>query len=175
MRKITFFAALFSLFFCLGAEAQTADSALQDKVIIGYFNRQEVKNVIPEAVQFEAEYAKIKEEYEQQFNLLTAQYDEKVMNYLKRKDSLTDALRLALQTEITELESRINLYKKRYQSDLSKRRSDFYGPLDERIDEAISQVSAERKITIVFDKDTPVYTSPACVDITPFVKIKLGL
>lgn len=175
MRKITFLAALLSIFFCLGTEAQTTDSISQDKVIIGYVNRQEVKNVIPEAVQFETEYAKIKEEYEQQFNLLTEQYDEKVMNYLKRKDSFTEALRLALQTEITELESRINLYKKRYQADLSKRRSDFYGPLDEKIDEAISQVSAERKITIVFDKDTPVYVSPSCVDITPFVKIKLGL
>lgn len=84
-------------------------------------------------------------------------------------------MRLALQTEITELESRINLYKKRYQNDLSKRRSNFYTPIESRIDEAISQVCSERNIAIVFDKSTPVYVSSQCEDITPYVKIKLGL
>ncbi len=174
MKRKSILLFLLSAVTCFFATAQNADS-VANRIIIGYFNKQEVLNVLPEAVQFEAEYSKIKAEYEEQFNALTEEYDKKVQNFLEKRDNVSNAMRLALQTEITELESRINLYKKRYQNDLSKRRSNFYTPIESRIDEAISQVCSERNIAIVFDKSTPVYVSSQCEDITPYVKIKLGL
>lgn len=173
MKRKVFLSALL-LIFCFLTKAQNNDTVLQ-RTLIGYINKHEVLSVLPEAVQFEVEYSQIKAEYEQQFDLLTEEYDKKVENYLLKRNDVSEAMRLAWQTEITELESRINLYKKRYQADLTKRRDEVYAPLEERINKAISLVCNEYNIAIVFDKATPVYTSNQCIDITPFVKIKLGL
>ena len=88
---------------------------------------------------------------------------------------MSEPIKLARQTEITELEARMSMYKKRYQEELVKQRIALYAPINEYVDKAIRHVCEREQITILFDQGQPLYMSAECVDLTPLVKTELGL
>jgi Skp family chaperone for outer membrane proteins len=106
---------------------------------------------------------------------MTKEYDNKVKLYLERNKQMSEPIKLARQTEITELEARMAMYKKRYQEELAKQRAELYAPINEYIDKAIKYVCAREQITILFDQGQPLYMSAQCIDLTSLVKIELGL
>ena len=88
---------------------------------------------------------------------------------------MSEPIKLARQTEITELEARMSMYKKRYLEELVKQRTELYAPINEYVDRAIRSICEREQITILFDQGQPLYMSAQCVDLTPLVKSELGL
>ena len=88
---------------------------------------------------------------------------------------MSEPIKLARQTEITELEARMNMYKNRYREELDKSRTEKLAPINQLIDEAIRLVCEREHITILFDQAQPLYMSAQCVELTALVKTELGL
>lgn len=162
------FVALYLLTFSL--KAQDSISVFK----IGYIDRNLFIQTMPETREALQKLDRLKAEYESEFNLMSENYNEKVRVYLETKDSLPEALKLARQTEITELEYTIDLYKRRYLSELEKTKELLMSPIYNSVDEAIRNVANILNLTIVFDQGTPLYMSDCCVDITDAVSMQLG-
>lgn len=123
----------------------------------------------------EADLKKLKADYEEEFQTMTAAYNERVKNYLKQKNDVSEAIKLARQTEITEMESMLDLYKRRYLNELAQKRKVLTEPIVASVDEAIKAVARSLALTMVLDKVTPIYMSDDCIDITDAVSVQLSL
>jgi Skp family chaperone for outer membrane proteins len=86
---------------------------------------------------------------------------------------MKDALKMALQTEITEYEERLATFKLRYMKELENERSKGYNDIEQTVQNAIKKVAEMQQISIVFDKTTPLYADELCTDITQQVKNEL--
>ena len=142
---------------------------------IAYINRDSIMAVIPQVETIEKELLKLEEDYKAEFVKMTKEYENKVKLYLERNKQMSEPIKLARQTEITELEARMSMYKKRYQEELLKQRTELYAPINEYVDKAIRRVCEREQITILFDQGQPLYMSAECIDLTPLVKTELGL
>lgn len=177
MKRI-FFVIVLSLFVGVTLYSQDSLSVSQSNlsvVRIAYVNRVEIVMLIPQVSRIEKELVQLEKDYEVEFVAMTKEYERKVKLYLERNKQMTEPIKLARQTEITELEARMSMYKKRYKEEISKQRREMYAPINTLIDEAIRMVCEREHITILFDQDQPLYMSQQCVDLTPLVKQELGL
>lgn len=165
--------SLFTVIFSLIAIAAAAqDSAAV--VRIGYIDKQNFVRTMPEMQAVEAKLQKLKADYEQEFRTMTDSYNERVRVYLAQKNEMSEALKLARQTEITELEATVDLYKRRYLEDLEAKRSQLTAPIVEAVNAAIAAVARDMGLTIVFDQGTPLYVSDGCIDITDAVNLRFS-
>jgi Skp family chaperone for outer membrane proteins len=144
-------------------------------VRIAYVNKAEVLASIPQVGKIESELAQLEKDYEAEFVKMTKEYESKVKSYLERNKQMSEPIKLARQTEITELEARMSMYKKRYQEEIAKQRAKLYAPINEYVEEAIRRVCEREQITILFDQGQPLYMSAQCADLTSLVKVELGL
>lgn len=144
-------------------------------VRIAYVNKADVLASIPQVGKIELELAQLEKDYEAEFVKMTKEYESKVKSYLERNKQMSEPIKLARQTEITELEARMSMYKKRYQEEIAKQRAKLYAPINEYVEEAIRRVCEREQITILFDQGQPLYMSAQCVDLTSLVKVELGL
>jgi outer membrane protein len=176
--KKTFLIIVLSLFVGVTLYSQDSLSVSQlntSTVRIAYINKGEILALIPQIAKIEKELAQLEDEYETEFLVMSKEYERKVKSYLERNKQMSEPIKLARQTEITELESRMAMYKQRYKEEIDKQRANSYAPINQLIDNAIRLVSKREKITILFDSAQPIYVSDQCIDLTPLVKTELGL
>ena len=144
-------------------------------VRIAYINKADILALIPQCVKIEKDLSHLEEEYETEFVVMTKDYERKVKSYLEKNKQMSEPIKLARQTEITELEARMAMYKQRYKEEIEKQRTKSYAPINKLVDDAVRLVCEREKITILFDQAQPIYVSAQCVDLTPLVKAELGL
>ena len=81
-------------------------------VRIAYINRDSIISLIPQVGTIEKELLKLEDDYKAEFVKMTKEYEGKVKSYLERNKQMSEPIKLARQTEITELEEKIeNLTK----------------------------------------------------------------
>lgn len=151
-------------------------AAAQDSVAvvrIGYIDKTLFVNAMPETKEAQAKLDKLKVDYEAEYSQMVEAYNERVRDYLENKATMSEALKLARQTEITEMELTVDLYKRRYLADLDAKRTALMSPIYTAVDSAIRAVARSMSLTIVFDQGTPLYLSEQCVDITDAVTQQL--
>ena len=177
--KKSFLIIVLSLFVGVTLYSQDSLSVLQaiNPVIvrIAYINRAEIVVSVPQVQVIEKELLELEEDYKAEFEKMAKEYESKVKSYLERNKQMSEPIKLARQTEITELEARMSMYKKRYQEELLKQRTELYVPINEHVDKAIRSICEREHITILFDQGQPLFMSAQCVDLTPLVKKELGL
>ncbi len=161
---------LFTLLICISAQSETVST-----VRIGYINRAAVIDSLPETAEAKQQLQLLTAEYTRQYNEMYNEYSQKVKKYLEEGEDMIEPIRRARQSEITERESRMNIYHKRYTEDIESQRKRLMSPIEQRVDEAIKAVAEKEGIAIIFDQGTPVYMSAQCIDITPEVKKILGI
>jgi Skp family chaperone for outer membrane proteins len=179
MRRKISIIGFMCFFFALSLTAQTdsvsVETPLSNPIRIGYVSRDSVLARMPESERIGREYEALEKEYTAEYDNMVKGYNQKVKSYIENSRTLNETIRLARQAEITEIEKRIQAYKESYLKALDSYKKQAYTPLYERLDSAVRQAAQEARLTILFDRDTPVYMSPDCVDITPAVILILGI
>ncbi|MFY9162135.1 MAG: OmpH family outer membrane protein [Paludibacteraceae bacterium] len=140
---------------------------------IGYVDRQALINAMPQTAEIEKKYQADLALYNAEYNRMENEYHQKVKEYMKHAKEMKDALKMALQTEITEYEERLATFKLRYMKELENERSKGYNDIEQTVQNAIKKVAEMQQISIVFDKTTPLYADELCTDITQQVKNEL--
>ena len=167
MRKI--FLVILS-FVAITATSQESTAVVR----IGYIDKALFVSAMPEMKAAQEKLRQLQADYEAEFNSMTDVYNERIRLYLEKDDTMTEAIKLARQTEITELELTIDLYKRRYLADLDFKRHQLETPVYQAVDAAIKAVAQTMGLTIVFDQATPLFVSDQCVDITDAVAAQLA-
>jgi outer membrane protein len=172
MRKLSTIIAVVSIVLIAGiATGQDAK--------FGHIDLQALIQVMPERAKAEAEYTKQIEELEEQLGTMQQELETKWNDYMQKRDSLSDLIRNARESEIQEIQQRIRNFEMIAQQQLQQKQGEMLRPIFEKAQKAVQDVGKERGLIYVFDVSgelgTVLYRSSESIDVLPMVKQKLGI
>ena len=96
---------------------------------------------------------------------------------MSQADGMSDLIKQTKETELQEMNQRIQQFQSTAQDDLQNTRQKLFKPILDKANKAIADVSKENKFTYVFDVSSGalIYQSDDAINILPMVKKKLGL
>jgi outer membrane protein len=133
--------------------------------------------MMPENQQAQKALQQHSRELEDQSAAMQAELEQKYNDYLAKKDSLSPLIQKTKETELQDLNQRIQAFQQTAQKDLQAKQQELLKPIIEKARNAIREVAKENGYTYVFDTGTGalVYWPEDSDDLLPLVKTKLGI
>ena len=143
---------------------------------IGYVNTDEIianmKETQDAYTQLEA-YAK---DLQAQAETIQVEFNNKLQEYQKSAETLTDAVRQLKEKELTDLNTRIQEFQQVAQQELQTKENEITAPIYEKMQAAIDEVAKAGGYAIILPVGALIYFDETTVkDIAPEVKAKLGV
>jgi len=149
----------------------------QGKQKFGHINSNDLLQAMPENQQARDALQQHSKELENQLMAMQAELEQKYNDYLAKKDSLSPLIQQTRETELNDLNQRIQSFQQTAQQDLQAKESELLQPIIEKARNTIREISKEQGYTYVFDTSTGalVYWPEESDDLLPLVKTKLGI
>jgi len=165
--------------FTVAAFLMTAGFVNGQESKFGHIDLQALIQVMPERATAEAAYAKQAKELEDQMGTMQTELESKYKEYVAKRDSLSDIVRTAKETDIQDLQQRIQNFQQVAQQQLQQKQNEMLKPIFEKAQKAVSDVAKEKGLIYVFDVSgelgTVLYRSNESLDVLPLAKTKLGI
>ncbi len=144
---------------------------------IGHINSQEILMQMPELDELDKKIQEASEEWENLLLKMQEEFNAKIKEYQDGINTMSESIKEARQSEIAQLEQRLNLLNQQAQADIGKKNQELAAPIIEKVKNAIDAVAKENNFTYIFDmaSQSIIYTAPNAQDITALVKKKLNL
>ena len=152
-------------------------SLMGQEVKLGHINSQEILSLMPERAEIEKTLNDLQTQWENELLKMREEYYAKIKEFQDKQATMPESIKQARQSEIVEIEQRINTFNQTASSDLQKKQQELFTPVIDKVKKAINEVGSENNYTYIFDLSTQsiVYQSPKSNDVTALVKKKLGL
>jgi len=141
----------------------------------GHIDSQVLIQTMPETVATQKLLQTQAKGLEDQLGSMQKEFQDKLTEYTKSTDSLTDLVRQAKEQELQDLQNRIKSFNGTAQQNLQKKQTELMKPVIDKANKAIADVAKEKGLIYVFDTNTVLYKSSASIDLLPLVKTKLGI
>jgi outer membrane protein len=142
-----------------------------------HINSSELLAAMPESDSAQAKIEKLAANYQQQLEEMQVEMNKKYDDYLNNRDSYTDLIRQTKESEISDLQERIQQFQNVASQELQNKRTEMLKPIIDKANSAIKSIAEANNFIYVFDisQGNPIYFSDQSVDIMTMVKEKLGL
>jgi len=142
-----------------------------------HINSQELLAAMPESDSAQVSIEKLAANYEQQLEEMQVELNKKYDDYVNNRDSYTDLIRQTKESEISDLQQRIQQFQDIATQELQTKRTELLRPILDKANGAIKNVAEANNFIYVFDisQGNPIYFSDQSVDILQLVKDKLGV
>ncbi len=142
-----------------------------------HIDTQELLASMPESDSAQKQMERLAQDFELQIEEMQVEWNKKYDNYLNKRDTWTELIRQTKETEIMEMQNRIQQFETTAQQELQRQRQNLLRPILEKANKAIDEVAEENGYIYVFDSSmgNPIYISEKSVDIMDKVKAKLDL
>lgn len=145
----------------------------------GHIDLQALIQIMPERATAEQTYNKQVKDLEDQLGTMQKELEDKYRDYAQKRDSLSDIVRSAKETEIQDLQQRIQNFQIIAQQQLQQKNAEILKPIFDKAKNTIADVAKEKGLIYVFDISgelgTVLYKSNESLDLLPLVKQKLGI
>lgn len=143
----------------------------------GHINSNELLLAMPENQQAREALQQHSKELETQMMAMQAELEQKYNDYLATKETLSLLIQQTRETELNDLNTRIQSFQQTAQQDLQTKEADLLKPIIEKARNTIRAISKEKGYTYVFDTSTGalVFWPEDSDDLLPIVKTKLGI
>lgn len=143
----------------------------------GHINTEQLLQAMPESDSAQAELESDARALEDNLEAMQVEYNQKLDAYLQEQEKYSDIIRETKETELQDLQQRIQQYSATAQQRLQRKRGELFQPILDKAKKAIEEVAQEQNITYVFDTSSGVliYTAANSLDLLPMVKDKLNL
>ena len=170
MKNLTkFFLIVVFLGFSMGANAQA-------KIKLGHIDSNELLKIMPGRDSAVAKITDYQKTLEGQLKGMQAELQSKYQEYMSQKETLTPLIRQVKETELQDMQSRIDAFSESADSDMQKKQTELLKPLVDKAKAAIEKVAKENQFTYIFDAGIGVLLySDNSQDIMPLVKKELGI
>lgn len=143
---------------------------------IGYVNFNAVIDVMPDKLVIQKTLQTETKQYSDGLQAMQTEYQTKGADYEKNKATMNDAVRLAKESELTDINKRMQEYNATAQQKLDQRQQELAKPLFDKVKLAVNTVAKEKGYAYVFDSSQQIMlVSPDSDDLTEAVKAKLGV
>lgn len=142
----------------------------------GRINSQEVMLAMPETTEMQNKLQAVAKDWEENLETINVEFNNKLQDFQKNLNSLSDAARQIKEKELNDLRQRGTEMQQMAQQDLAKQEQELMTPIIEKAQNAIKAVSKAGGYTAIFETGSLVYFDEATLtDITPLVKKELGI
>lgn len=151
-------------------------TALQvDAQKIGYLNTNELLVQMKEVKTADSVLNQYAEEMQKIYASYVMEYQQKLADYQNNAATWSEVKRESVETDLGNLQIRINDFEKESNSKLETKKAELYNPILEKIKVNIKLVGEENKFTTVLDGSAMLYVGTDAIDIMPMMKKKLGI
>jgi outer membrane protein len=150
----------------------------QASLKIGHINSQELYTAMPEMDSAQKKLETVAKQYEETLEQLQVEFNKKYEEYtrLTQDPSSVDLILRTKEDELQTLQQRIQGFQQEAQNEITKKRNEFFQPVQEKAQKAINDVGSENGFTYIFDVNAGiVYAADNTIDVLPLVKKKLGI
>ena len=142
---------------------------------IGRINSQDVVVNMTEFKEAQTQIEALAKDLQAQAETIQVEMNNKVQEYQKGAETMTDAVRQLKEKELNDLNTRLQEFNQVAQQEIQKKEQELMQPIIKKANEAITEVSKAGGYTVIFETGQMIYFDEAQVkDITPEVKAKLG-
>lgn len=145
------------------------------EVKIAFVNTQEVFMALPEVADMQKKLEDLNAKYKKELETMQGEYQKKYSDFIAQQDSLTENIKVRRMQEVQDMQQRMDNFVQVAQQDVAKQQQDLLTPIQQKIQDAIKAVGAEKGYTYIIDPQVLLYQGSNAIDATPFVKAKLGL
>lgn len=143
---------------------------------IGYVAIDQLVDQMPEtkvAIKTITDYNK---QFIDQLTTMNNELQSKGQAYQAQRATMTDAVRTAKESELTDMQKRFTDYQTTAQQQVEAKRNELGKPIIEKVRAAVAQVAKEKGFAYVINSSqTDLIVSPPADDLMAEVKAKLGL
>lgn len=142
----------------------------------GYINSEEVLYLMPDMDSVKIKMEAVRKDFADQYELMTVEYNNKVNDYQKSMQSMTDAGRQLKEQELQKLAASIQEFGNSASEAMEEERYKLLAPLAEKAQNAVTKIAKAQGMTAVFSSAALVYIDDkTMVDLLPLVKPELGI
>ena len=143
---------------------------------IGRINSQDVVVNMTEFNEAQTQIEALAKDLQAQAETIQVEMNNKLQEYQKGAETMTDAVRQLKEKELNDLNTRLQEFNQVAQQELQKKEQELMEPIIKKANEAISEVAKAGGYTVIMESGSMVYFDEANVkDISPEVKAKLGI
>ena len=143
---------------------------------IGRINSQDVVVNMTEFKEAQTQIEALAKDLQAQAETIQVEMNNKLQEYQKGAETMTDAVRQLKEKELNDLNTRLQEFNQVAQQELQKKEQELMEPIIKKANEAISEVAKAGGYTVIMESGSMGYFDEANVkDISPEVKAKLGI
>jgi outer membrane protein len=107
---------------------------------------------------------------------MRGELENKYQDYQNQSAGLSDLIKQTKEKELQDLQSRIDAFQTKAQTDLQSKQQELLAPVIDKAKKAVKEVAKENKYTYILNsiEEIMLYSEPAD-DIMPIVKKKLNI
>ena len=143
---------------------------------IGYVNFDELVRLMPEFKTAQTAVDAYQKQFIDQLTAMNTEYQAKGKDYQANQATMTDAIRTAKQTELADIQKRMQDYQTTAQQSVEAKTNELLKPITDKVKEAVTAVAKEKGYNYVYNSaQTQFIVAPEADDIEAAVKVKLAL
>ncbi|MCS3737747.1 OmpH family outer membrane protein [Mucilaginibacter dorajii] len=144
---------------------------------IGYVDFQALLGQMPEAKGIKAQIDAYQKQFVDQLTTMNTEFQTKGQEYQAQGPKMTDAARLAKETELQDLQKRIEDLQNSARQQVEAKSNELVKPLSDKAIAALSAIAKETGLAYVIDSSqgTQVIVSPDGTDLMNAAKARLGI
>jgi len=143
---------------------------------IGYVAVDAIVDQMPETKAAITTITAYNKQFIDQLTTMNNELQSKGQAYQAQRATMTDAIRTAKESELTDLQKRFQDYQNTAQQQVQAKQAELGKPIIEKVRAAVAQVAKEKGFTYVINSSqTDLVVSPPGDDLAAEVKAKLGL
>ncbi len=143
---------------------------------IGYVNFDELVRLMPEFKTAQTAVDAYQKQFIDQLTVMNTEYQAKGKDYQANQATMTDAVRTAKQTELADIQKRMQDYQTTAQQSVEAKTNELLKPITDKVKEAVTAVAKEKGYNYVYNSaQTQFIVAPETDDIEAAVKVKLAL
>ncbi|MBS1525285.1 MAG: OmpH family outer membrane protein [Bacteroidetes bacterium] len=154
----------------------TAGSMAKAQTKVGYIDMNQLIELMPEAKAAMTTLQAYNKQFIDQLTSMNTELQSKGKAYQDQRNTMTDAVRTKQETELSDLQKRIQDYQNTAQQQVDAKKNELVKPIMDKARGAVAQVAKEKGYAYVIDSSTTqLLVSPPNDDLMAEVKAKLGL
>ncbi len=145
----------------------------------GYTNVEYILSYMPEAKQVDSEYKAYETQLQTQLQSKGQEFQTKLQEYQQGAATMTEIMRADKESELQNLQQRLETFQRNAQEQLSNKQAELYQPLFEKISAAIKEVRTENGYDVIFSTGVPgvdiLLDADEKYDVSDLIFKKLGI
>ena len=154
----------------------SCSSQAQNPLKIGYIDFNTLIAAMPGIDSVKIKLQKYQQSLTDQMDAMGAEFESKYADYQSKSAGMSDLIKQTKEKELSDLQSRIDAFKTKAQTDLQGKQQELLQPIISKAKDAVKEIAKENKYSYILNaiEDVVLYSEPAD-DIMPLVKKKLGI